>query len=213
MVYVYAADIRNLKDPKKYPELLQNLTSKDKTEILDSRYINKRIGYLGLALLLKEVFSRHKISDSVCLADIYKNPILDKFYISFSSSKNLIICAVSEHEIGCDIEKIREAPQNLPTIYFSKLERDYLKSFQSQYIDEEYYRLYTLKESYIKMTGEQIARPAKTFEVVIGEDIEIYRNDQTEICWIEEYYIPGYQLSVCSKDSQFASEITFINLL
>ena len=213
MVYIYAADARNLKDPKKYPERMKSLSAKDQNEILSSRYSQKRIQYLGLALLLKEIFPRHKLPVTASLTDIHESPAFENLHISFSFAKNIIICAISEKEVGCDIRKIEEAPHNLPTNYFSKLERNYLKSFQSQYFNEEYWRLYTMKESYIQMTGETFSRPAKDFEILISEEIEVYRNDHSETCLFEEYYIPGYLLSVCSKDSLFVPEITFITLL
>ena len=68
--------------------------------------------------------------------------------ISFSFAKNIIICAISEKEVGCDIRKIEEAPHNLPTNYFSKLERNYLKSFQMQYKGTNLYLSNPLVEKY-----------------------------------------------------------------
>ena len=212
MVYVYAADIRNLKDPKKSPEQLKNLSLEDKSMILDSRFVQKRIQYLGLCLLLKSVASRHHLPDTVRLSELYNNPHFDNLHISFSASHNMIICAVGDMEIGCDIEKLREAPQKLSSAYFTKLEKNYLKSFQDEFFNAEYFRLYTMKESYMKMSGTLYPHPAKELEIIFGEEIEIYRNSYIEACYLEEYYIPGYQLSVCSKDYHFLPEITFINL-
>ena len=67
----------------------------------------------------------------------------------------------------------------------------------------------------MKMTGENFSSPAKSLEISITEEIEIQRDGNIENCWIEEYTIPGYKISVCTKDKsiEFASDIKFITII
>lgn len=223
MIYTYAADLRNLKDPKCYPDLLSDLSEHKANEILKLRTLNDRIKALGIALLFKEVLSRHNLFvDDIALdtanTSVYKsispqecNPAHQKIYFCFSISNNMLICSFGMNELGCNIQKMDDIPKTFSMQYFHRNERKYLESLNAKEVDREFYRIVTLKESYLKMAGESRQQSLKNFEVLIDEDVELYKDGHLEECWFEEYTIPGYRISVCSKDNDF-SDIVFINV-
>lgn len=208
MIYLYAADIRHLKDSKQYSELLHSLNKETQKKIISNNTPSSRIEALAAHLLLKEVFSRHNISSTD--DNRYHDPTV---HFCFSSSKNMMLCALSETEIGCDIKKLEAAPKKIPVQYFTLSERKYLGNFSGETLNQEFCRLWTVKESYIKMTGESFSSPAKQLEVSISEQIEILRDGNPENCHIEEYSIPGYKISVCSRDHDFAPDVKLITII
>ena len=210
MIYTYVADIRHLKDPKRYPELLRFLDVETHEKILNCSNPRRRIEKFGTELLLKEILSRHNIL-KINMENEQKHAV--SVHLSLSQSKNLMICAIGEKEVECSIKKIGPAVKKPPATLFSLSERKYLNEFDEETLTQEFYRLWACKESYIKMSGESISNPAKTFEVIISNEITIQRNNAIENCWIEEYEIPGYKISVCSKDDEFSSDVKFITVI
>ena len=73
---------------------------------------------------------------------------------------------------------------------FSLEEKEYLKQFSGDTYNREFYRLWTKKESFLKMKGIGICVPLHTLEI--------------KDCYLKEYEIPGYQITVCAEENEFA---------
>ena len=114
MIYLYAADIRYLEDPKVHPELLQSLDEDTNKKITDCTNSAGRIEALGVYLLLKESFSRHQISAEKMNGSDHKS-----IHFTFSSSKNMMVCALGETQLGCSIRKVENVPKKIPVQFFS----------------------------------------------------------------------------------------------
>ena len=85
-------------------------------------------------------------------------------YFSISHSKNIAVCAVSESEIGIDIERLDKEREylSLAERYFIKSEYEKIK--ESENIKETFVKYWTAKEAYIKYTGEGFKRGMNYFE-------------------------------------------------
>lgn len=86
-----------------------------------------------------------------------------KVWFNLSHSGNYILCVVSDSEIGCDIEKIKNVKWKIAKRYFSEKEYNLLekiskkqeKSGKNENVAEELFtRFWVLRESYVKKTGE-----------------------------------------------------------
>ena len=123
----------------------------------------------------------------------------------------LEITSTSEKPLGCDIEKIRQVKKGFETRFFTEREVLYLNQFREDKLNQ-FFRLWTMKESYMKMTGEGMTLALNRFEFSFDNEIKVYRDGILCNCFIKEYEIPNYKISVCSEDSIFADEIEIINL-
>lgn len=190
MVYLYVADVSKLSEPLENSEIMKDLPLERQNKILKHRNKLKRLQSLGAGLLLNKVLHKHGISPDSLQIEPNDKPIVEGICFNLAHSGNYVICAVSERSVGCDIEQIRVAPEQVVARAFSPEERAYLKQFTGEAYNREFFRIWTKKESYLKMIGTGIRVPLDTLEV--------------KECYLHEYDIPGYQVTVCAEENKFA---------
>lgn len=197
MVHVYAADVSALSDPMEYPKVMEGLPENRQKKILNAKQKQNRMQSLGAGLLLKQVLYRHGISLDTLGIDANGKPTVDGICFNLAHSGNYVICAVSKSSVGCDIEQIQDAPKRVAERSFSVEENAHLEQFSGAAYNREFFRIWTKKESYLKMTGTGLRVPLDTLEV--------------EDCYLKEYEIPGYQVTVCAEENEFA-ELSWENV-
>ena len=158
---------------------------------------------LTAGLLLRKVLGIYGIDALAIEKGPNGKPMVEGIHFNLSHTDGLVICAVSDLPVGCDVEKVRQAPEGVAERFFHENERAYLATYSDTF-DEQFFRLWTIKESYIKMTGEGMHLPMSEYEICIGEDIFVLRDGKKQNCFIKEYSIPGYQVSVCAEEELFS---------
>ena len=126
---------------------------KEKRDII-SNYANlddKKRSIISEHLLMK-LFKKHNINYTNTIFKINENgkPYIDNLYFNISHKNDYIVAAVSNHEIGIDIETINDVDFKILKTFASNEEIKYVKDVY------DFYKLYTLKEAYIKMKGLNI---------------------------------------------------------
>lgn len=76
-------------------------------------------------------------------------------HFSLSHSGNLAVCAVSDKEIGVDIEKIRDVNPAVADRYFTSEECEYICNAENT--KKAFFEIWTKTESRVKLTGKGIA--------------------------------------------------------
>lgn len=212
MVYVYALDLEKLKEPKDYPQIFEGLPEYRKKKIESFRNPNGRRESFGAGILLQMVCRRHGRSDQEILEGEHGKPEIEGFYFNLSHSGNMVLCVVSESPVGCDIEKIETPTLKIAKRFFTENENIYLDHFEENEKAEEFFRLWTMKEAYVKMTGEGLTCSLKDFEIQIDDEIQIYRDQILQSCCVKEYSVSGYKVSVCATEHNFADDIVYLEL-
>ena len=83
-------------------------------------------------------------------------------HFSISHSGEYWLCAISQQELGLDVERIRTVDAvKLSRRFFHPKEHDYLRAHP-----EDFFLLWTAKESYVKYTGRGIAGSFGDFSAV-----------------------------------------------
>lgn len=207
MVYVYATDVSHLCDPKEFPEIMEHLPEERKEKILRLARKEDRKQSLGAGLLLQTVLFRYGKNMDELRYGANGKPEIDGIYFNLSHSHDMVVCAVSERLVGCDVEKIREMKMPVAMRFFTQDEIQHIKEAKDQ--EAEFFRIWTIKESYMKMTGEGLKLGLENIEVEFDEGVHIFHHGQCD-CYIKEYTLEGYRLSVCAKEDAFADEIEFV---
>jgi 4'-phosphopantetheinyl transferase len=149
--------------------------------------------------------------------NVYGKPYLtnkSNFHFNVSHSGKWSVCAVGDRPLGIDIELIdrinMKTAEKIAERFFSKEECEEL--FLRDYKDRLAYfcEIWTLKESFLKALGKGLTNPLNSFTIKKRDTgIELKSCLYTKYCF-EQYNIDrDYRMAVCSKDSNFASEIIF----
>lgn len=226
MVKLYVADITNLPNPLSCPELLKRLPAERQQKIHNMKQEKSRKQSMGAGLLLQKVLALYHMEMSTLAVGEHGKPMVEGLQFNLSHSGNLVICAVSNQAVGCDVEMIRKAPKGVAERYFSESEKEYLNQFCGEDYDTAFFRLWTMKESYVKMTGEGMSLPQGEYEIVVGDSLDISsenmkgscygyarvnRGGQVQDCYISEVAVRGYIISICAKSSAHV-EVIWKNL-
>ena len=116
-------------------------------------------------------------------------------FFNISHSGNLVLCSISEYEIGCDIEKIRDYNPKIAKRFFAEKEAALLADKDTE--DYTFAVLWTLKESILKKTGKGIGRGLDTYcfsDYIDNEEFYAYG------CNFLRCSYGDYMISVCSED-------------
>ncbi len=100
----------------------------------------------------------------------------EDLHFNISHSDGVVVCAFANTEdVGVDIESSeRECSYlELAERYFSKLEFEKLKSSAESKIPKEFFKFWTLKESYIKARGMGLHIPLEQFSFTVVDDNDI----------------------------------------
>lgn len=202
MIHLYTALTEALPDPGKCPAALEGLGEQRREKTLRCRLEKDRKLSLGAGLLLRDILARHGRKITEVYTGPHGKPLTDGLYFNLSHSGERVLLAVSDREIGCDIEREEEKLSFPAGHFFCRGEQEYLSGIPMG--DERaraFFRLWTIKESYLKMTGEGMALPMDRFEVrFCGEDTAIYREGRRESCFLRNYTLGRYQISVCARE-------------
>lgn len=128
---------------------------------------------------------------------------------SISHSGDYVIMAVSDFSVGIDIEMHKDEDyERLAKAAFHSDEQKYIINSNSP--KEDFFKLWTLKESYMKAIGRGFNLSPKSFCFNINNDeIQMFENEKWNFTVINS--ILKYTISVCSKE-ECGSTVIFQNL-
>ena len=89
-------------------------------------------------------------------------PDYPQVHFNLSHSGNRVMCVVSAHACGCDIEQIDRRQKQIDRVIRCLAESEQRLAAVSAV---HFYRIWTLKESILKLSGEGIVIPLNSFEV------------------------------------------------
>ena len=212
MVYVYALNVWNLPDPVEEPSIMQGLWEERREKILRYKVLEGRKQSLGAGLLLKWALQRHGIAADKLSYGSNGKPEVEGMFFNLSHSGEWAVCAISNAPVGCDVEEVGPVRDGIAERFFTENEVEYLNRFDGEQRREEFFRLWTLKESYMKMTGEGMSLGLNRFEFGMEGQPTVRRDGKVCGCYIKEYELPGYKLVVCAEDEQFVQAVQYVDI-
>jgi len=115
---------------------------------------------------------------------------------NLSHAEGITACMVSDYECGIDCEKVRDFRQNVIRRVFSENEKKMFEGTPDEEKNLLFFRLWTLKEAYVKAIGIGVSYPMDTVEFSFSGD-EIVSNIKD--CRFRQYIIGEgkYVVAVC----------------
>ena len=205
---IYAAKVTELENEAMYNMAYNKVTDERRKKTDSLRIKRDRQLSLGAELLLihglrqcgielKEIKYHYGINGKPYLIgskDIYFN---------LSHSNEAVICAVSLQEVGCDIERVSDISFTAAGKFFCETEYEMIASQKTKEEKQNmFFRLWTLKESFIKLTGKGMGMSMKSFSIKFDTDKVLlnqkYFDEKCYACELDLW--KDYRCAVCGFD-------------
>lgn len=149
----------DLPDPALEEAVLDGIPEGRRREILRFRFPDDRKRSLTVTLLLGRALRERGLDLHQVRREDGGKPFVSAdppFFFSLSHAAEFALLAISERgPVGCDIEQIRGVTDGIAERYFSDAEKRLLLSCHTEEEKRKaFFRVWTGRESYIKMTGE-----------------------------------------------------------
>ncbi|MBR0171505.1 MAG: 4'-phosphopantetheinyl transferase superfamily protein [Lachnospiraceae bacterium] len=144
------------------------------------------------------------------------------FCVSLSHAGNIALCAISEAEIGADVQDHRDMPParilRIANRFYAPPERDLLAAVKDPAEQKAlFFRLWAAKEAYIKLTGRGISEDLSGFAA--DPDAMCVRsvpadngNGQVSGFLSEPFSLPGYSIMLCTEERAPRAEVFYAEL-
>lgn len=135
-----------------------------------------------LRMILGRYLSRDPQAITFSYGPRSKPHVAESVGFNLSHSDHLAVVTVAQdRNVGVDIEAIRTMKERdrIAGRFFSARENEALLSIPESERTEAFFRCWTLKEAYVKGTGDGLAQPTESFDVAFGhgERTELLRVD------------------------------------
>ena len=210
-IYVYVLNVQDLPDPAAEPNVMEGLWEDRKQKILRYKLVESRRQSLGAGLLLRWALQRHGVMPEKLSYGAKGKPEAEGLFFNLSHSGQWAVCAISDGPVGCDVEEIAAVRDGVAERFFTQKEVEYLNRFDGEERAAAFFRLWTLKESYMKMTGEGLSLGLDRFEFDLTGQPKVKRDGAVCDCHIKEYELPGYKLSVCAESAEFVQGVQYVD--
>ncbi len=184
-------------------------------KIKKMKFLEDKLLSLGAGVLLDLGLQEWGLSEGTAAFSYKGNgkPYLRDYpdrYFNLSHSGHLVMAAFSDHEIGCDVERVQSGKLKVAHRFFTEKEQAYLADpFLSEAErDALFVRLWTLKESVLKVTGEGMRMALNSFEITLSDPVQVSLGKEYSFL---EYEMAGYRAAVCGKGEGSALSDVFFS--
>lgn len=220
MVRVFATAIRDFSDRFFGADLLPLLTPKKRERIEKLVRAEDVIRALTGERLIRDIAGRELGIEAAAIqfdTNAYGKPFLvghPGFHFNLSHSGRWVVCAVGANPVGIDVEQKGGADQETAAGLFSEEERQDLAAYSAADLRSHFYRLWTLKESFMKCIGKGFFADLGSFTIKIGDD-GIFQKERSGA--IDPRYTfrifdldRDYALAACSEGEAFVDDVTMV---
>lgn len=203
---------KQFQDESVYIKALDSISPYRRQKIAGLKNDNDKNRSLAAAIALNAALKEYGLEERTMEYELGKQgkPYFrnhPEIHFSLSHSGDYAICSIGSHEIGNDIERVRSGKEKVAQRFFTKEELDWIYDAPND-IDNRIFRIWTMKESFLKVTGHGMSLPLNEFAIVVAENgcIHIRQDINDKTYFIKEYIIPddfkerdNYKISVCSE--------------
>lgn len=123
---------------------------------------------------------------------------------NLSHSGDFIVCAISDREIGIDIERMGKVRMGVARRFYHPGEVGLLESLNGDSQADLFFRYWSVKESFLKYTGSGLSSPLSGFMVSFQNgEIRLEKEHSRIPVYIRECHIDeAYRCFVCSESPE-----------
>lgn len=212
-----AADVSALEDEYLFEAAYAKASAERKLKTDRYRFRRDKNASLGAELLLRHALTRLGIREFACSYNEAGKPFLsghDDVFFSLSHSGCSVLCAVSDHEIGADVETVRSVDLKVARRFFCANEYHQITAQETENARiEMFFRYWTLKESFLKAIGVGLRLPLRDFEIVLNGGISVRQSIDSRSFFFREYDgVSCCRCSVCTTGAPFEAELQTVGI-
>lgn len=231
MVTIYILDINKLNEDFVFNKYLSRVSSERQRKVLSAKNREDKNRNLGAGLVLSYGLRQHGLDEQKTLLQYGENgkPYLAEFphiHFNLSHSGDYAVAAFSSQEVGIDIEHTSKSGKKIAKRFFTSKEAEAILGCNSKEAEDDLFlRYWTLKESFLKVTGYGMKLPMDEFEFDLQENVKVKWKSEGGKYFFKEYEIrkqcdiiadenkrckERYRIAVCAMEQDFAPELTWI---
>ena len=225
VIKTYIINTRQYEDEAAFNTAVEFVSPYRRQKIALLKNMKDKMRSLAAAIALNTALKEYGLEERTMEYDVGKqgkpyfryNPDI---HFSLSHSGDYAICSIGSHETGNDIELIKSGRERVAKRFFATEELDWIYETQDpRERDNRIFRIWTMKESFLKVTGRGMSLPLKNFAVMLSDDggVSIRQNFNDITYHMKEYAIPeplpeydAYKVAVCSESETFAPELVVV---
>ena len=207
---LYRIHITQMDDPLQNQRLLELVSPERREKVIRYRMPDDRKRGLGAGIIIRRILQENELTESDLRYSENEKPVADHVFFNVSHAGDYVVGVSSDCEVGCDIEKIRKAPMEIAQRHFRATESAYIDASTDR--DKAFFTLWTLKESYMKLTGKGMSLPLDSFEIVRTTDGFALGKSPENPCFFKTMEFDGYMFSVSNEKNFVIVEADFEDL-
>lgn len=209
MIQLYIASIEKLKDRELFDRKLLQVSAERRRKIEACAMEADKERSLAAGLLLEYAWRHYlkergeKLEPFRIMEGEHGKPFCgnrEDFCFNLSHSGEWVVCASAPEPVGVDIQQVKEVNLRVAQRFFLPEECEILKNSTDK--NSLFCRMWTMKESYIKYTGQGMRQGINTFSVDVSTGVIC------DLQWKKQFYteryarIPNYEIAVCTAQKQ-----------
>lgn len=206
-VKVYVLHTEFLENETVFQDKYNHLSKEKQKKISKIHTRKKQICSLGKELLFTQICEIFHIENPDIALGEFGKPYFVAYpdvHFNFSHSGDYILCAVYNHPIGADIQAWKSVNDNIGKKIFTSHEQKSFSLAERDNHENLFFRYWTSKESYIKLTGQGLRQGLQTFSVNLDAATISDSTHTEQKIYIKEYRcFYDYSITICSYHNDF----------
>ncbi|QOR34870.1 4'-phosphopantetheinyl transferase superfamily protein [Clostridium sp. 'deep sea'] len=183
MINIYSFNISEDLNKDTYNELLSFLPQEKQQKINKFRFYKDALRSLVAEHLVRYSLKKqyHLNYQKSFAKNEYGKPYLTEYphiHFNVSHAGNWVVSAISNNSVGIDVEEIKPVDFEIAKRFFAKEEYLTLLNTKESEQLEYFFKIWTLKESYIKAIGKGLAISLDSFSFTLNKDIIEFKSQQ-----------------------------------
>ena len=192
-------------------ELFELVGKERKKKVIRYRMPDDRKRSFGAGVIIQKILENHGLSEKHLKYSENGKPFADDLFFNVSHAGDYVVGVLSDCEVGCDIEKAVNAPLEIAEHYFNFRELEYIKSRRDK--NKAFFTLWTLKESYMKMTGRGMSLLLDSFEILPSEAGFTLGKSPEKCCYFKTLQFDDYIFSVSNETDFSINQMDFNDII
>lgn len=210
---IYFFNITVLRNRNIFEEKIKDIDEDRVEKISRLKVTDDRLRSLGAGLLINFIRNQYGIREKIQTDKFGKLHFEnEKVHFNISHSGNYVIAAVSDFEIGIDIQRMRPDKLRIAEKNFLPKECEYINEFEDDDARlQRFCEIWTIKEAYLKNKGIGLRKPLNSFEVDLSEETPRIVGEQ-DLKIVQFKLDQRYIISVCASVEDQGFQIEEVNV-